>query len=147
MAECVHGFDEGQCDICFPRTAPVKAAAAAPARNAVRDACRSTSNADQRRCLMGLIYRNDADLNARYQVLIGALRRQAGGASEPPAVHALRVEQRAWVDARDAACARQVPASRNPRWGVARAPCFEGFSKRRAAVLAARLQGKLPQAQ
>ena len=128
-----------------PATDAAVAVARAP-RAVVRDACRSTGNADQRRCLMGLIARNDAALNGRYQALIHALRRRAGGATEPPDVRALRVEQRAWVDARDRACAQQAPASRNPRWGVARAPCFEGFSTRRAAVLSARLRGRLPQA-
>lgn len=131
-----------------PSPAPDTGLVLAPTPRAVaRDACRSTTNADQRRCLMALIYRNDAALNGRYQVLIRELRRQAGGAAEPPAVRALRVEQRAWVDARDRACAQQAPLSRNPRWGVARAPCFSGFSTRRAAVLSARLRGRLPQAQ
>lgn len=34
MAECIHGFDEGLCDICFPRRAPepVRRAATATAR-------------------------------------------------------------------------------------------------------------------
>ncbi len=32
MAECIHGFDEGLCDVCFPRTpAPAVKAAARPA--------------------------------------------------------------------------------------------------------------------
>jgi hypothetical protein len=36
MAECIHGFDEGLCDICFPRTvaAPTRTAAARPAARA-----------------------------------------------------------------------------------------------------------------
>jgi hypothetical protein len=29
VAECIHGFDEGMCDICFPRTSPATAAASA----------------------------------------------------------------------------------------------------------------------
>ena len=131
-----------------PPPAPDPDLVLAPTPRAVaRDACRSTTNADQRRCLMALIYRNDAALNGRYQALIRELRRQAGGAAEPPAVRALRVEQRAWVDTRDRSCAQQVPLSRGPRWGVARAPCFSGFSTRRAAVLSARLRGRLQQAQ
>jgi hypothetical protein len=31
VAECIHGFDEGMCDICFPRTSPEPAAAATAA--------------------------------------------------------------------------------------------------------------------
>lgn len=36
MAECIHGFDEGLCDVCFPRTP-------APAPKAVRPAATRTS--------------------------------------------------------------------------------------------------------
>ncbi|GAA2753865.1 DarT ssDNA thymidine ADP-ribosyltransferase family protein [Amnibacterium kyonggiense] len=38
MAECIHGFDEGMCDICFPRTAPEPAVtvAASATRTATR---------------------------------------------------------------------------------------------------------------
>ncbi len=118
----------------------------APGRTAARDACQSTGNAEQRRCLMALVYRSDAVLTRNYQSLIRTLRQRAGGIAEPPSVRALRAEQRAWVDARDRECARQQPISRNPRWGVARAPCFAGFSTRRAAVLSARLRGRLPMA-
>ncbi|WP_251858213.1 DarT ssDNA thymidine ADP-ribosyltransferase family protein [Herbiconiux sp. L3-i23] len=32
MAECIHGFDEGLCDICFPREEPKKAVAAPKTR-------------------------------------------------------------------------------------------------------------------
>ena len=121
--------------------------AAAPTAPATRGACQSLTVEDQRRCLLGLIYRSDAVLTRNYQALIRALRQRAGGAAEPPTVRALRAEQRAWVDARDRECARQRPISRNPRWGVARAPCFAGFSSRRAAVLSARLRGRLPMAE
>ncbi len=135
-----------------PRRGPA-AGAAAPATPTlagpayVRAECRSAATADQRRCLMALVYRNDVALQRRYDALIASLRRQSGGAAEPPAVRALRAEQRAWVDARDAECAREVPLARSARWGVARAPCFRGFSDRRAAVLDARRRGRLPQAQ
>ena len=38
MAECIHGFDDGMCDICFPRTAPEPAVtvAASATRTATR---------------------------------------------------------------------------------------------------------------
>ncbi|HEY0777961.1 MAG TPA: lysozyme inhibitor LprI family protein, partial [Gemmatirosa sp.] len=132
------------------RPAAAGAVAAAPRATAaprlpVQDACRSTTNADQRRCLMGLIYRSDVSLQRTYDALIRGLRQRAGGVAEPPAVRALRAEQRAWVDARDRACAREAPLSQ-PRWGVVRARCFAGFSSRRAALLAARLRGRMPQA-
>ena len=127
-------------------TPAVRATHEAPARLSARDACRSSANADQRRCLMGLIYRSDVALQRNYDALIVALRRRAGGAADPPTVRALRAEQRAWVDARDRECAREVPLARAAHWGVARAPCFSGFSQRRAALLAARLRGKVPMA-
>lgn len=40
MPECIHGFDEGMCDICFPRVAPepVRAAAASSTRPVGRSA-------------------------------------------------------------------------------------------------------------
>jgi hypothetical protein len=38
MAECIHGFDEGLCDICYPRSAP----APAPRRTAAVRAPRAT---------------------------------------------------------------------------------------------------------
>jgi hypothetical protein len=46
MAECIHGLDEGLCDICFPRTvaAPARPAARAPRPTADRPSrARSTS--------------------------------------------------------------------------------------------------------
>lgn len=30
MAECIHGFDEGLCDVCYPRTTPAPSRASAP---------------------------------------------------------------------------------------------------------------------
>lgn len=36
MAECIHGFDEGLCDVCYPRTVPAPPRASAP--RAVRPA-------------------------------------------------------------------------------------------------------------
>ncbi len=125
---------------------PRATAGRAAPRPASQDACRSTANVDQRRCLMSLIYRSDASLQRTYDALIRSLRQRAGGAAEPPTVRALRAEQRAWVDARDRECAREIPISRDARWGVARAPCFSGFSSRRAALLAARLRGRVPMA-
>ena len=40
MAECIHGFDEGMCDICFPRVAPEPVAVVAT--TATKTAPRST---------------------------------------------------------------------------------------------------------
>lgn len=50
MAECIHGFDEGLCDICFPRVAPEPPAtvAATATRTATRSA-RGTSTRPAKR--------------------------------------------------------------------------------------------------
>lgn len=46
MPECIHGFDDGLCDVCFPRTpAPPPARTAAPRAPRTRSAARSTSAA------------------------------------------------------------------------------------------------------
>ncbi|MFD1720727.1 DarT ssDNA thymidine ADP-ribosyltransferase family protein [Amnibacterium endophyticum] len=44
MTECIHGFDEGMCDICFPRVAPqpVSALASPPSRPASRASATAT---------------------------------------------------------------------------------------------------------
>jgi uncharacterized protein YecT (DUF1311 family) len=131
-----------------PSAAQAGAAAATPA---VREAvaartsdprCSSPASADQRACLMSAVARTDVGLNRDYQVLIADLRRQAGGAAEPPAVATLRAEQRAWLDARDRQCRAAVAGSEGALWGAARAPCFAALSERRAAELRTRLGGE-----
>jgi serine/threonine-protein kinase len=101
--------------------------------------CGSAANADQQACLMSELERNDAGLTRSYRGLIAELRRRAGGALEPPTVEALRVEQRAWVDARDRQCRARLAGREGPLWGAARAPCFAALSDRRARDLDARL--------
>jgi len=112
---------------------PLPAALAADAR------CRSPASDDQRACLMAAVDRADAPLTREYQALIALLRRRAGGALEPPAVEALRVEQRAWVSARDRQCRAALAGREGRLWGAARAPCFAEISERRAATLRERL--------
>lgn len=43
MAECIHGFEDGMCDICFPRKAPEPVASAVATATATRTASRSTA--------------------------------------------------------------------------------------------------------
>lgn len=45
MAECIHGFDEGLCDICYPREEPTKA----PVASAPRSRSRSASGLNRAR--------------------------------------------------------------------------------------------------
>ena len=100
--------------------------------------CRSTASADQRACLLSRIERNDASLTRAYQALISEYRERAGGASEPPTVQELRVEQRAWLVDRDRRCRERVGGG--ALWGAARAPCFAEESRQRAAELRGRLR-------
>jgi uncharacterized protein YecT (DUF1311 family) len=92
---------------------------------------------------MAAIVRHDQTLNRVYGSLIGAMRRRAGGAMEPAAVKALRVEQRAWVDARDRTCRAEGRAARSAGgagWAAALAPCFAAQTDRRTSELQARLR-------
>jgi hypothetical protein len=79
---------------------------------------------------MAGLARADAPLTRDYQALIAEYRRAAGGEREPPAVAALRAEQRAWIDARDRRCRVRSPGGRG-RSGVrpgrrASPPCRTG---------------------
>ena len=124
-------------------TAATRSTTAPTATDATLDArCRSALSADQRSCLLGQLASSDAELNAVYGQLIGVLRRRAGGAREPRAVRALRVEQRAWLVTRDRACRDRTRSSEGPLWGVSRAPCFAELSQQRAAALARRLPSR-----
>ncbi len=123
--------------------APAALAAPAAVRAAIAartgDArCTSTASGDQRACLMAAIDQADAPLNGEYQALIAELRRRAGGAREPPPVTALRVEQRAWLQARDRQCRAALAGREGRLWGAARAPCFAALSDRRTAELRGR---------
>jgi len=96
-------------------------------------ACRSPSAADQRKCLIAAIERNDQDVNAVYTKLIRALRRQSSAASgDPESVMSLRRSQRKWIDDRDAAC-RKV--GKGPLYAPERASCFAQHSADRTRAL------------
>ena len=101
--------------------------------------CRSAGLADQSACLMLHVERDDVELNRMYQMLITAMRRDAGGVREPAAVQILRTEQRAWLSERDRSCRIKTLVSEDPLWGLKRAPCFADQSKKRGKVLDARL--------
>jgi uncharacterized protein YecT (DUF1311 family) len=99
------------------------------------DACTSSEAADQRKCLLSAIDRNDRDLKAVYAKLIAALRRQARTAAEDPdpeAVEQLRTAQRAWIDERDTAC-REVGTG--PLYARERSSCFAQESANRTREL------------
>ncbi len=103
-------------------------------------ACDSPVDSDQRQCLSTAIERSDSEMNAVYQRLITALRRQAGvtdDAPDPPSVDALRGSQGRWLEERDTAC-RSVGSG--PLYARARAGCFAG----RSALRTAELQAQMP---
>jgi uncharacterized protein YecT (DUF1311 family) len=123
-------------------TAPDTNVAAAPATPpAPTDACSSTNAADQRRCLMSAIDRNDAALNGVYQRLIAAMRRQAGVSADDPdpdTVDQLRATQRRWLDDRDQAC---HGVGSGALWARERAACFADQSSKRTVELQQQLDG------
>jgi uncharacterized protein YecT (DUF1311 family) len=103
------------------------------------DICDSPTESDQHQCLMNAIERSDRDLNATYQRLINALRRQAGVADadpDPPAVEELRSAQRRWLNDRDDACRA---TGSGPLYARDRAACFADRSAQRTRDL----QGQL----
>ena len=128
-----------------PKTAPAPRVArrdsAAPGRPSPR--CGIASMADQRACLLAYIALNDTLLQRVYDSLIVELRRLAGvrrGAPDPPAVTRLRVEQRAWVVARDRECTRQPAPGSVPYWAQPLADCFARVSAAREKEIGERLE-------
>ena len=128
-----------------PKTAPAPRVArrdsAAPGRPSPR--CGIASMADQRACLLAYIALNDTLLQRGYDSLIVELRRLAGvrrGAPDPPAVTRLRVEQRAWVVARDRECTRQPAPGSVPYWAQPLADCFARVSAAREKEIGERLE-------
>jgi serine/threonine-protein kinase len=100
--------------------------------------CASALMADQRACLLSHIALNDTTLQRVYDSLIAELRRGAGvrrGEPDPAAVTRLRIEQRAWVVARDRECTR-APAPGSVRyWAQPLAECFARVSTAREKEL------------
>jgi uncharacterized protein YecT (DUF1311 family) len=110
----------------------------------VMDPCLSSDSGSQHRCLMDAIDKNDRELNTVYTRLIAALRQRSGAASadpDPDEVNVLRVAQRKWVDARDAAC-RGVGEA--PLYAKSRASCFAQKSSDRLRELRRQLNSIPP---
>jgi serine/threonine protein kinase/uncharacterized protein YecT (DUF1311 family) len=104
--------------------------------------CRVATVVDQRACLLAHIAMNDASLQRVYDSLIVELRREARAprrSPDPPEVTRLRVEQRAWVVARDRECMRASDRPSTRLWARDRATCFAEKSAVRTDELRARL--------
>jgi serine/threonine protein kinase/uncharacterized protein YecT (DUF1311 family) len=104
--------------------------------------CGVATLADQRACLLAYIAVNDSRLQRVYDSLIVELRRierVPRRAADPPAVTRLRVEQRAWIAARDRECMRGVARPSTTLWAGDRSACFAGKSEARERELRARL--------
>ena len=121
-----------------PKRQPVEPGGATRTIDAANPRCASALMADQRACLLSHIARNDTTLQRVYDALIAELRRSASvrrGEPDPPAVTRLRVEQRAWVVARDRECTR-APAPGSVRyWAQPLAECFARVSTAREKEL------------
>jgi uncharacterized protein YecT (DUF1311 family) len=94
--------------------------------------------ADQRACLLAHIAVNDAMLQRVYDSLIVEQRRLAGtrrGASDPPIVTRLRVEQRTWIAVRDRECTRKPAPGSVAFWAQPLSQCFAEMSAVRAGEL------------
>jgi uncharacterized protein YecT (DUF1311 family) len=118
-----------------PSVAPTSSRDSATAAASTTDVCASPEDADQHKCLMAAIDRNDRELNGVYAKLIQALRRQANAATgdpDPDSVDQLRGAQRKWVDERDVAC-RDV--GDGPLYARSRSSCFAQYSANRAREL------------
>jgi uncharacterized protein YecT (DUF1311 family) len=104
--------------------------------------CRSAAADDQRLCLLGRLESTDAQMTRVYQDVIAGYRRAAGGEREPPAVRALRAEQRQWLVSRDRLCRARTRGREGALWGAARVPCFAEMAALRTNALASRLPGR-----
>lgn len=108
------------------------------------DVCDSPVSADQQRCLMASVARNDHALNDVYQQLISALRRQANvqpGDPDPQSVESLRGEQRRWLEDRDAQCHEVGSGALYAR---DRAACFADHTDARVRELQQRIDALPP---
>ncbi len=101
----------------------------------VSDVCNSPIDGDQHKCLMNAIDRNDVALNAVYQQLNAALRRQANVTADdstPESVTRLHAAERQWMDQRDQAC---HGVGSGPLYARERAQCFADQSAGRTREL------------
>ena len=90
---------------------------------------------------MTAIQDGDRSLNAVYQALIAALRKQAAVADsdpDPASVQDLRDSQRRWLEQRDDACHN---AGDGPLYARDRAACYADKAAARVKELQARLDG------
>jgi uncharacterized protein YecT (DUF1311 family) len=111
---------------------------------AVVDACESFDAEDQHTCLASSIERGDRAMNAAYDRLIAALRRQAKAPladPDPATVTQLRNAQRDWLIARDIEC-RDVGEA--PLYAADRAQCYGDAADRRTRELQRQLDGLAP---
>jgi uncharacterized protein YecT (DUF1311 family) len=102
---------------------------------AVTDVCSSPAESDQHKCLMNAIDRNDIPLNAVYEQLTAALRRQANVSADDPdpaSIEKLRSSERQWMDQRDQTC---HTAGNGPLYAHERAQCFADESAKRTHEL------------
>jgi tRNA A-37 threonylcarbamoyl transferase component Bud32/uncharacterized protein YecT (DUF1311 family) len=100
--------------------------------------CRVASDADQQACLNAYIAIGDASLNKMFGTLVEELRRVAEtplGVADPPTAQRVRVEQKAWIAARENECPRSAPAGAGPLWAQSAATCFNHMSSARTAEL------------
>jgi len=100
--------------------------------------CRVASDDDQQACLTAYIAIADAHLNKALGTLIEELRRVAKtplGVVDPPTAQRVRVEQQAWIAARENECPRSAPARAGPLWAHSAASCFTSMSSARTAEL------------
>ncbi|HTK54045.1 MAG TPA: protein kinase [Gemmatimonadaceae bacterium] len=100
--------------------------------------CRVAAADDQQACLDAYIAIADAHLNRALGTLVEELRRVSHtplGVADPPTVQRVRVEQQAWIAARENECPRSAPAGAGPLWGQSAASCFTSMSSARTAEL------------
>jgi serine/threonine protein kinase len=132
-----------------PKRQPIERSDIKRSVSAVNPRCASPAMADQRACLLAHIAHSDTALQRVYDALIAELRRDAGvrrGAPDPSAVTRLRVEQRAWVVARDRECTRQPRPGSVPYWAQPLAECFARVSAQREKELGETLRRARQQA-
>jgi len=100
--------------------------------------CASPALADQQRCLRSYLMVSDVALDRNYQMLISALKREAGtspSTREPPTVVRLRNAQRNWLVYRDDECRRRLAGTEGPLWAPTRAKCLAEYSALREREL------------
>lgn len=99
------------------------------------DSCDSVDPADQQRCLITEVEKNDQKLNTTYERLIGAMRQRASTQAndpDPSSVDSLRRAQQRWQEARESAC-RGVGSG--TMYARVRAQCYADMGAKRTSDL------------